>query len=200
MISAPWWTCSTAIVDTRNSIGSRPPQWAGRSSSRSSSRNDATAAVKARCDRSSQSRAPAAVPGTSKPGSPSDPSSNAYDRYTSVHAQRWTSRHAIVVTGSGSGGGQTSSQIHSPVPQPGSASPRRRTDQQLTTGSQKYSSSSRPSTSTSAAWNARWSCVRSWSAAPAAGCTESMFPHFRPADARTDPGKVRPKAESGRCW
>src|SRR5688572_24609011 len=65
----------------------------------------------------------------------------------SVHAARWAILHAIDVTGSGSGGGQVSSQTHSPTPQPAEAASLRRTDQQGVVGSQKQSSSPTSSSS-----------------------------------------------------
>ena len=59
----------------------------------------------------------------------------------------WPSRHAIVVTGTGTGSGYSKSMTRSPFPAAMAltALARGRTLQQPGTGSQKYSSSVRPS-------------------------------------------------------
>src|SRR5918993_284999 len=75
-------------------------------------------------------------------------------------AMRWVSRQAIVVTGAGSGS-RSWSRTQSPEPKARAeaASPRRRTDQAGRAGSQRYSSSVRPSMR----WREKSTEERSWS-------------------------------------
>src|SRR6185437_6227980 len=120
---------------------------------------------------STASTAPAAVGDTDRPWRPWSGTRPSHGRNRSSFTVRWASRQAMVVTGGGSGGGQSKSHVHGAV---GSAGPGRIV-QHPATGCHRYSSSVSPSRR-SARRPQAWSASATSSSRSAARATGPVWP------------------------